>query len=118
MVKKKAPLVIELNNSEALAFSGCFGLLFALPNIYQIFLNQIFPIIIETSTNYTGLFKFLYAIAIILLTYETYHWIIQLVKIMRKTYRIHKNYRLYVFKLVIFGMLGFAVAILLNKWFF
>lgn len=118
MNKKGQFLVIKLNNSEALAFTGCFGLIFSLPNFYQIFLQNVFPIIIETATTNVGLFKFLYAILSILLVYETYHWIIQLSKMIQKTSNLRINYNLYLIKVGFFALLGFASAILLNNWLF
>ena len=110
--------VIELNNSEQAVFLGCFGLIFSLPNFNQIFLEKIFPIIIETSTNFTTLFKILYVLLSLLLAYNSYHWIIQLAKFMKKTKNIHNNYNLYLVKLFFFGLLGFVVAIGLNNWLF
>ena len=111
-------LVIKLSTSESLVFFGCFGLVFALPNFYQIFLKEIFPIIIETSTSYTTLFKILYVVLLLFISYETYHWIIDIIKIMKKTKNIHNNYGLYVLNVVIFGVLGFLVASILNLWLF
>ena len=118
MNKKTQAFVIKLNSSEALAFSGCFGLIFALPNLYQIFLEKVFPIIIETSTTNTGLYKFLYFILLVSLTYESYHWIIQLVINVQKTQNLNVDYNLYMIKVVVFGLLGIASAIFLNRWLF
>lgn len=111
-------LVIKLNNSEALAFTGCFGLTFSLSNFYQIFLENVFPIIIETATNNIDLFKFLYVILSLLLVYETYHWIIQLSRMIKKTSSLRINYNCYLIKVGFFALLGFASAILLNNWLF
>ncbi len=110
--------VIKLNNSEQAVFAGCFGFIFSLPNFNQIFLEKIFPIIIETSTSFTTFFKVLYVLLSLLLAYNTYGWIIQLIGFMNKTKNIHKNYGLYVAKIFFFGVLGFAVAIGLNNWLF
>jgi len=118
MSKKGPALVIKLNNSEALAFSGLFGLFFSLPNFYQIFLEKIFPIIIESSTSNTGLFKVLYFVLLIFITYESYHWIIQLPICMRKTKNLNIDYNFYKLKVSFFGLLGIMSAIFLNKWLF
>ena len=118
MNKKAQALVIKLNNSEALAFSGCFGLIFSLPNYYQIFLEQVFPIIIETSTTNAGLYKFLYFLLLVFITYESYHWIIQLANNIQKTQHLNIDYDLYMIKVVFFGLLGIASAVFLNRWLF
>ena len=118
MNKKAQSLVIKLSSSEALAFSGCFGLVFALPNFYQIFLEQVFPIIIETSTTNIGLYKFLYFLLLVLITYESYHWIIQLANNMQKTQHLNVDYNLYMIKVVVFGLFGLASAVFLNRWLF
>lgn len=118
MNKKGQMLVIKLNNSEALAFTGCFGLIFSIPNIKQIFLENMFPTIIETATINVGLFKFLYVLASIFLIYETYHWIIQLINMMEKTSHLRINYNLYLIKVSFFGILGFFSANLLNNLLF
>ena len=111
-------LVIKLNSSEALAFSGLFGLFFSLPNFYQIFLREIFPVIIETSTSNTGLFKVLYFVLLAFITYESYNWMIQLPICMRKTKNLNIDYNFYKVKVAFFGFLGIALAVVLNKWLF
>ena len=112
-------LVIKLNSSEALAFSGCFGLIFSIPNFYQIFLEKIFPIIIETSTNNEGLFKFLYVVLLLFITYESYHWIIQLATNIQKTQHLRNvDYNFYIVRIIFLGFVGIASAIFLNIWLF
>ena len=118
MVRKNPPLVIELNTSESLAFSGFFGLIFASPNFYQIFLKEVFPTIIETATNNVILFKILYVILLLLITYETYYWIIKLGKIIKKTKNLNMDFNYYMLKVVFFSILGSAVGITLNYWLF
>ena len=115
MNKKAQLLVIEMNKSEALIFSGCFGIVFSLPNFYQIFLKNIFPIIIENSTQFTLLFKILYVLLSLLLVYNSYHWIVKLFKIMKKTRNIHRNYNLYIAQTFFFGISGFVTAVILNN---
>jgi len=111
-------LVIKLNNSEALAFSGLFGIFFALPNYYQLLVEKLFPIVIENSTSNVGLFKFLYVIALLFITYESYHWIIQLADNMDKTRNLNVDYKFYIAKVIFFGLLGIAIALGLNSWLF
>ena len=118
MNKKAQPFVIKLNSSEALAFLGFFGLFFAIPNFYQIFLEKIFLTIIQTSTNNILLFKILYVFILILLTYESLAWIIQLANNMQKTQNLNLDYNKYIFKIIFFALLGIACAIFLNKWLF
>ena len=118
MNKKGQFLVIKLNSSEALVFSGLFGLFFAMPNFYQIFLEKVFPIIIQTSTSNKELFQILYVLILILVTYESIAWIIQLVNNMQKTQHLNVDYNLYMIKVVVFGLLGIASAIFLNRWLF
>jgi multisubunit Na+/H+ antiporter MnhB subunit len=118
MNKKAQAFVIKLNSSEALAFSGLFGLFFAMPNFYQIFLEKIFPIIIQTSTINKELFQLLYILMLILVTCESIAWIIQLANNMQKTQHLNVDYNLYMVKIVVFGLLGIVAAIFLNKWLF
>jgi hypothetical protein len=118
VLENKMRLVIKLNNSESLAFFGCFGLIFSLPNFYQIFLEKIFPIIIQNSTSNTNLFKFLYVVLLIFVTYESYCWIVQLAKNMQKIQHLKMDYNFYVAKVIFFGLLGITSAIILNKWLF
>ena len=118
MQVNRMSLVIKLKSSEVLAFSGMFGLFFSLPNYYQIFLEQVFPIIIETSITYNNLFKFLYVILLLFVTYESYHWIIQLATNMQKTQRLKVSYNFYIIKVIFFALLGIASGITLNNWLF
>ena len=118
MNKKAQAFVIKLNSSEALAFSGLFGLFFAMPNFYQIFLENVFPIIIQTSTSNKELFQILYVLMLILVTYESVAWTIQLSNNIQKTQHLKVDYNLYLIKIVVFGLLGIVSAILLNKWLF
>jgi hypothetical protein len=111
-------LVIKLNNSESLAFFGLFGVFFALQNYYQLLIEKLFPTIIENATSNLGLFKFLYIVALLLITYESYHWIIQLANNMDKTRNLNVDYKFYIAKIVFFGLLGIASAFFLNHWLF
>jgi len=108
-------LVIKLNTSEKLAFFGLFGLVFSLPNFNQIIMGKIFPIIIENSTIYQGLFKFLYVLLLIGLTYESINWAIQLVENMIKTKNLNVDYNYYLLKIVFSGLFGIISALVLNK---
>lgn len=110
--------IIKLNSSESLAFFGLFGLFFALPNYYQLLVERLFPIIIETSTNNAGLFKFLYVVILLFVTYESYYWIVQLAKNIEKTQRLNVDFKLYLVKVMFFGLGGISSAVLLNKWLF
>ena len=107
--------VIKLNSSEALSFFGFFGLVFSLPNFNKIFLNKLFPIIIENSTMYKELFKLLYIVLLLGLTYESFNWVIQLVKNIIKTQHLNVDYTFYLFKIIISGIFGIVCAIILNK---
>ena len=118
MNKKAQIMIIKLNSSEKLAFSGFFGLFFAVPNFYQIFLEKIFPIIIQTSTKNKELFKFLYILMLILVTYESFAWINQLFINMQKKQYLKGDYNKYVIKVVLSGLLGITFAIFLNMWLF
>jgi len=111
-------LIIKLNSSESLAFFGLFGVFFALPNYYQLLVEKLFPIIIENSTSNLGLFKFLYVVILLFITYESYHWIIQLAETIDKTQRLKVDFNYYLVKVVFFGLVGITSAILLNKWLF
>ena len=108
-------LVIKLNSSEKLAFFGLFGLVFSLPNFNQIFMEKIFPIIIENSTIYQGLFKFLYVLLLIGLTYESINWVIQLVENIIKTKNLNVDYGYYLLKILVSGLFGVFTAVILNK---
>jgi hypothetical protein len=111
-------LIIKLNRSEYLAFFGLFGLIFTLPNYYQLFVENLFPIIIENSINNASLFKFLYVMILLFITYESYHWIVQLANNIQKTQYLKGDYNFYMVKVVVFGLLGIASAIFLNSWLF
>ena len=87
--------VIKLNSSEALSFFGLFGFFFAMPNFYQIFLEKVFPVIIVTSTSNTKLFQILYVFMLILLTYESVAWIIQLANNIQKTKNLNVDFNYY-----------------------
>jgi|ETN02SMinimDraft_2_1059926.scaffolds.fasta_scaffold35518_2 hypothetical protein len=108
-------LVIKLNSSEALSYFGFFGLVFSLPNFNQIFLEKVFPIIIENSTNFQGLFKISYVLLLLALTYESFNWVIQLIKNMIKTKNLNVDYNYYLLKVVVSGLFGIISALVLNK---
>ena len=118
MNKKGQFLVIKLNSSEALVFSGLFGLFFAMPNFYQIFLENVFPVIIRTSNSNKELFQILYVLMLILVTYESVAWIIQLANNMQKTQHLKVDFNLYMIKVIFFGLLGIASVVFLNSWLF
>ena len=107
--------VIKLNSSEALSFFGSFGLFFAIPNFYQIFLEKVFPIIIQTSTSNKQLFQFLYVLMLVLVTYESVAWIIQLVNNMQKTQHLNVDFNFYLLKIIVLGIFGIILALVLNK---
>jgi len=107
--------VIKLNSSEALSFFGSFGLFFAIPNFYQIFLEKVFPIIIETSTNNTQLFQILYVLMLILLTYESVAWIIQLANNIKKTQYLNVDFNYYLVNVIFYGLFGIISALFLNR---
>ena len=107
--------VIKLNSSEALSFFGLFGLFFAMPNFYQIFLEKVFPIIIQTSTSNKQLFQFLYVLMLVLVTYESVAWIIQLVNNMQKTQHLNVDFNFYLLKIIVLGIFGIILALVLNK---
>lgn len=107
--------VIKLNSSEALSFFGLFGLFFAMPNFYQIFLEKVFPIIIETSTSNAQLFQILYVLMLILLTYESVAWIIQLANNIQKTQHLNVDFNSYLLKVILSGLFGIISALVLNK---
>jgi hypothetical protein len=112
-MSRKKIFVIELNSSESLVFSSCFGIFFSMPNINKIFIDNIFPIIIENSNN-IKLFKLIYIILSLLLIYESYNWIIQLNKKMKKTNNLRINYNKYILKILFYAILGIISAIILN----
>jgi len=107
--------VIKLNSSEALSFFGLFGLFFAMPNFYQIFLEKVFPIIIQTSTSNKQLFQFLYVLMLVLVTYESVAWIIQLVNNIQKTQHLNVDFNFYLLKIIVLGIFGIILALVLNK---
>ena len=107
--------VIKLNSSEALSFFGSFGLFFAIPNFYQIFLEKVFQIIIETSTNNTQLFQILYVLMLILLTYESVAWIIQLANNIKKTQYLNVDFNYYLVNVIFYGLFGIISALFLNR---
>ena len=107
--------VIKLNSSEALSFFGLFGLFFAMPNFYQIFLEKVFPIIIQTSTSNKQLFQFLYVLMLVLVTYESVAWIIQLVNNIQKTQHLNVDFNYYLLKAILSGLFGIISALVLNK---
>ena len=108
-------LVIKLNSSEALSFFGLFGLFFAMPNFYQIFLEKVFPLIIETSTSNKQLFQILYVVMLILVACESVAWIIQLGKNIEKTQYLCVDFNFYLLKVILFGLFGIISALVLNK---
>lgn len=107
--------VIKLNSSEALSFFGLFGFFFAIPNFYQIFLENVFPIIIETSISNTPLYRILYVAMLILLTYESVAWIIQLANNIQKTQNLNVDFNFYLLKVILSGLFGTILALVLNK---
>ena len=107
--------VIKLNSSEALSFFGLFGLFFAMPNFYQIFLEKVFPTIIETSTSNTQLFQILYVLMLILLTYESVAWIIQLANNIKKTQYLNVDFNYYLVNVIFYGLFGIISALFLNR---
>ena len=107
--------VIKLNSSEGLSFFGLFGLFFAMSNFNQIFLEKVFPMIIETSTTNKQLFQILYVLMLILVTYESVAWIIQLANNIQKTQHLNVDFNFYLLKVILFGLFGIISALVLNK---
>ena len=84
-------------------------------NFNQIFLEKVFPMIIETSTTNKQLFQILYVLMLILVTYESVAWIIQLANNIQKTQHLNVDFNFYLLKVILFGLFGIISALVLNK---
>ena len=107
--------IIPLNSSEELAFFGSLGLFFSFPNLNSIFIEKIFPSIIEQSQTFNSLFRFIYIILVFAVTYESIGWVIELAKNIEKTRYLDVNFDFYMFKVVVSLIAGIIVAIFLNR---